>query len=271
MTGHETTAEIAPSGSSGRRVAFTVLTLVFAAGALGGLFGIGIVIGWFDNAEGGIHRVHDISFGILYGVLLTVALLAMARRPERTPSAFLQVIAVLLATLLSGIVSADTAYLFIAAVLAVIAAILWALHPARDTILHASVNLSPAMAAVAIVGAVPLVWFALTAAGLQRNGSPADPHVQMDHWGAMAAMAFGLVLVGLLASARVTGWRLSAWCAGVGVAVYGLASIVFHRLPGTTIPYAGSEGIGWGIVALVGGAVFIGVAEWEARRSPAAS
>jgi hypothetical protein len=93
----------------------------------------------------------------------------------------------------------------------------------------------------------------------------------MDHWGAMAAMAFGLVLVGLLASARVRGWRLSAWCAGVGVAVYGLASIVFHRLPGTTIPYAGSEGTGWGIVALVGGAVFIGVAEWEARRSPAAA
>jgi hypothetical protein len=82
----------------------------------------------------------------------------------------------------------------------------------------------------------------------------------------MAAMAFTLALVGLLASARIRGWRISAWCAGLGVAVYGVASIVFHRLPGTDLPYAGSEGTAWGIVALVGGLAFVGLTEWEARR-----
>ena len=53
-----------------------------------------------------------------------------------------------------------------------------------------------------------------------------------------------------------------------GAAVYGVASIVFHRFPGTDVPYAGSRGVGWGLVALVGGLAFIAVAEWEAGRSP---
>jgi hypothetical protein len=85
----------------------------------------------------------------------------------------------------------------------------------------------------------------------------------------MAAMAFGLALV-LLASAQVRGWRLTAWCAGVGVALYGLASVVFHRFPGTGIAYGGSEGTSWDRVAMIGALAFIAVAEWEVRRSPRA-
>lgn len=52
-------SETASSGPNGRRIAFTVATAVFAAGAFGGLFGLGLLIGWFDTDEGGIHRVHD--------------------------------------------------------------------------------------------------------------------------------------------------------------------------------------------------------------------
>jgi len=88
----------------------------------------------------------------------------------------------------------------------------------------------------------------------------------MHHWATMTSMAFGLVLVGFLASARIRGWRPTAWCAGAGASVYGLASIVFHRFPGTDVPYAGSEGVGWGLATLIGGLAFVGVAELEARR-----
>jgi hypothetical protein len=58
-------------------------------------------------------------------------------------------------------------------------------------------------------------------------------------------MAFGLVPVGLLASARMPGWRITVWCVCLGAAVYGLASIVFHRFPSSGVPYPGGEGIGW--------------------------
>ncbi|MDP9343064.1 MAG: hypothetical protein M3Q23_13450 [Actinomycetota bacterium] len=256
----------APSTSKPRRVAFTVLSLILAAGTFGGLLGIGLFYGWFDSEAGGIHRVHIVGFGILFGILSTVPAVALARRPEAKPSAFLQIVAIAVATLLSALVSLEAGYLLFGLIVAAGAAVLLALHPNRAGVLHPSPDPSRIMAAFALGGAVPLVWFGLAMARLQRDGVPADPHVRNDHWANMAALAFALVLVGLLASARVRGWRLTAWCAGIGAAVYGLASIVFSRFPGTQVPYPGSEGVGWGLVALVGGLGFIAVAEWEARQ-----
>lgn len=261
-------ASASPSSpSAARRIAFTVLTLLFGAAALGGLFGIGIVIGWFDTAEGGIHRLHDVAFGILYGIVVATAFFAMVRRPAAKPSVFLQVVAVAPAVALAALISADHGYLAISGGLLVASAILLALHPDRAGILHPRWQLSPVMGVFTLAAAVPLVAAGLSWARLQRNGSPLDPHVNMGHWMTMASMAFGLVAVGLLASVRIRGWRLTAWCAGLGAAVYGFASIVFHRFPGSSVPYPGSEGIGWGLVAVVGGLAFIAIAEWEIRRS----
>src|SRR6476619_3654773 len=76
----------------GARIAFTVVTLLFAAASLGALFGIGLIIGWIDTDSAGIHRVHDLSYGVLYGVLTTTAFAAMARRPETKPAAWYQVL-----------------------------------------------------------------------------------------------------------------------------------------------------------------------------------
>jgi hypothetical protein len=256
------------TGSRVRRTAFTVLTIVFALGAFGGLFGIALFFGWFNNEAGGIHRVHYLGFGVLFGVLLTTAAVALVRRPEARPSAFLQVVAVAVGTVLAALVSADGNYPPLGLIVVAGAAILLAVHPSRKGIVHPAADPSPILGTFAAVGAIPLVWFGLTMARLQRDGLAADPHVQQDHWANMAGMAFGLALVGLLAAMRVRGWRLTAWCAGLGVAVYGLASIVFAQFPGTQVPYPGSEGVGWGVVALIGGLAFVAVAEWEARRSP---
>lgn len=258
---------VSPSASKGREIAFSLLTFLFGAAALGGLFGIGILIGWFDTDEGGIHRVHDLAFGVLYGVIVAAAFFAMLRRPASKPSAYLQVIVVALAVAIAALVSADTVYLAISGALLAATAILFTLHPDRQEILHPRLELSPVLAMFTSVAAIPLVSLGLSSARLQREGSPLDPHVSMGHWTTMAAMAFGLVAVGLLASARIRGWRLTAWCVGLGAAAYGVASIVFRRFPGTSVPYAGSRGMGWGLVALIGGLAFIALAEWEIRRS----
>jgi hypothetical protein len=251
----------------GRRIAFAVASGLFAVAAFGGLLGFSLVTGWFDNSDGGIHRVHMLGFGILYGLLLTVAALALTRRPEEKPSVFFQVVVVGLAAIIGALVSADGNYVVLGLIVIAAAAILLTLHPARAEVLRPTVSPSPLMGGLVLVGAVPLTGFALTMARLQRAGPPTDPHVSGDHWANMAALAFGLVLVGLLASARMRGWRFTAWCAGLGTAVYGVASIVFHRFPNTSVPYPGSEGTGWGLLALIGGLIFIVVAEWEARRS----
>src|SRR5204862_8041153 len=96
------------SGTGARRTAFTVLAIVFALGALGGQFGFALFTGWFSGEDGGIHRVHYLGFGILFGVLLTSAVVALAlKRPEDRPSGFLQVVAVAVAAMLGAAVSTD--------------------------------------------------------------------------------------------------------------------------------------------------------------------
>ena len=177
----------AASGTA-RRSAFRILTVLFGVASFGGLFGVGIVIGWYDTTEGGIHRVHDLGFGILFGVILTTAFLALARRPETKPSVFLQVVAVAAASLLAGAVALAVGYVVIGIVVAVAAAILLALHPDRTGVLHPAARPSPVLGALAVVGSVPLIWYAVITAGLQRDGLPGDPHVEQGHWVTMSAM-----------------------------------------------------------------------------------
>jgi len=254
--------------SRGRAIAFRVVDGVFALAAFGGLFGIGIVIGWFSNDEGGIHRVHEIGFGVLYGILLTSACVALLWRTDRRPSAFWQIVAVGAASVLGGALGTSFQIAMLGAFVLVGAGILFALHPARSSVLHPGFAPSPLLGALVVLGSVPLVALALAAAKLQRTGLPTDPHVQQGHWSLMASMALGLVLCGLLAAARGRGWRLTAWCAGLGVAVYGLASVVFANFQGTGVRYAGSEGVGWGIAAIIGGLLFVAASEWVARSTP---
>jgi hypothetical protein len=110
---------------------------------------------------------------------------------------------------------------------------------------------------VAALGAVPLIGYALSMAAQARQLAGPPHHVL--RLTTMAAMAVALPLVGLLAAFQTRGWRIPAWSAGIAVAVFGLASLIF--------PYDwGSAGRAWGSVAIGGGALFVVVAELRAGR-----
>ncbi|MBA3344700.1 MAG: hypothetical protein H0T44_05275 [Gemmatimonadales bacterium] len=70
----------------------------------------------------------------------------------------------------------------------------------------------------------------------------------------MAAFGFTVIGVGLLASLRPDGWRLTAWVAGLLPALLGLASLAF--------PYATSSlGPVWALTAVAWGGGFVAAAE----------
>jgi hypothetical protein len=257
-----------PDGDTPKRAgtAFTVLSFIFGAAALGGLFGIAIVIGWFDNELAGIHRVHNIGFGVTYGVLTATAFFALVSQRGRRTSIFLQIGAVAAAVIVASFLCTDFGYAIIGVILVLALVILVALLPGRLRTLAHDVNISLALGAFVLLSALPLGWAALTWARYQRDGSPLDPHVAESHWTTMASMALALLVVSALASARLSGWRFTAWCASAGMLAYGIASIMFARFPGTGSPYPGSEGIWWGVASALGGATFAALAEWEVRR-----
>jgi hypothetical protein len=250
----------AATGSRGKWIAYKVLAGIFAAGAFGGLLGLGLITAWIDNESGGIHRVHNMGYGALYGAILTTGFLVQNWRPERKISAFYQILDVALATVIAGAIS-TSAFALAGVFIAVAYVILLALHPYRSELLHPQrEGFSPVLMGLTIVGAIPLIWYALVVAKFQRDGVPADPHVNMDHWTTMAAMAIGIVLVGFLSAFKFRGWRISARSAGAAIFLYGLISTVYPDR-------AGSEGTGWGFVAMAGGVLFVAAAEWEARRA----
>jgi len=66
-----------------------------------------------------------------------------------------------------------------------------------------------------------------------------------------------------VASLRARGWRLSAWCAGIGLAVFAAGSLLNPDAPS-------AAETPWALASLAWSVVFIATAEWVRRRESAA-
>lgn len=205
-----------------------------------------------------LHRVHDLTFGFLF-LPAVVGILAQFRRPLRNVGCQLMALIPslgLLLTLLLTSVLMDNTNVLQPPWVTVMAAAFFAtiLHPAGRDFFHsfrvARVNWT--MLGLVILAAVPLLVFASTNIGLQ--GTVADDHAAAGHYGFMAAFSFTVIGVGLLASLRPDGWRLTAWVAGLLPGLLGLTSFLY---PNAT----SSLGVVWALAAVAWGAVFVVVAQ----------
>jgi hypothetical protein len=250
--------------------AFYVLIALGVAGFIALLFGqmaLGLdffLPGIFGQMEHGMvesHRVHDFAFGLLITTGL-VGLVAQLRRPSANVAGMVMALipfaGLLLAAVLAGggtLGTADIAWrrnpLYLFAAVAAVAALL---HPrGRDFFRSLSfARINWVMLALVGIAAVPLLGFAATNIRLQETAL--DDHVFLMHYAFMAALAFTVIGVGVLASLRPDGWRLTAWVAGLLPAVLGVWSMLF--------PNVGSSlDLGWALAAIAWGATFIAVAE----------
>jgi hypothetical protein len=245
--------------SSSRRIAFRVWTVVLVLAFGVAFFGLtSLVIGWFTAREGIAGPVTDLGYGALYGLILTTGVLVQLRAPERKIAGLQQAAMVVPATFIGAALSSDSQLLQSAAIFTPAVGILLALHPARGEFLRQGSSFSPALLAMAILGAGPLIAYGLAMGG-QAKQVVGPPH-HVLRLSTMAALAIAILLVALLAAARTRGWGIPAWSAGMAAVVVGLASAIFPDHPG-------AAGRAWGIVAVAGGLLFVAVAEWEAWRA----
>jgi hypothetical protein len=240
------------------------LVTTLAAAAFNGLavFQPALIGGVLDMSEmhfvGAHHRTHDLTFGLLF-VPAVVGILAQLRRPSKNIAGQLMALvpsAGLLLTLLVTLVLANNGNVLQPPWVTVMAAALIAtvLHPAgRDFFCSFRMERTNwLMLALVIMGAVPLLVFASTNLGLQ--GTAADDHAGLGHYGFMAAFSFTVIGVGLLASLRPDGWRLPAWVAGLLPVLLGLASVVYRDATSSLSLVRALAAIAWG-------AVFVAAAE----------
>lgn len=238
---------------SPRRVAFSIVAGLI--GLLTGVVGMAIYLD-ANSTERMVHRLHDIGPALMLLLIFAGACVALVATAGRIVAPMQQlmagVVALATATVMSG--RRDPAV----GVLIVLILALAALHPARAELLKAGQRPSRLLGAMALAGAIPLTWFALDQAALQRSSVVADAHGTEAHYAGMAATALVFAVVALVASLRTTGWRVPAWTAAMGVGLFGLASFSTPRLPGSFGP-AGA------VVAMVGAVAFLVVVEFEAR------
>lgn len=243
--------QAATRASGWRRTAFRIVAALFGLVVAG--LALPYVVGtWFAETE---HHVHEVGIAAGSGVLVGVALLVAAWAPEEQICAFQQAVLVAAAGLVAGAISGDLVsggWLIQAAG----AAVLVVLHPARSALFERGEGVSWPMAVIALVGAIPATIYGLSQAELQRTGDPADPHVDLHHYSGMAAMAISASLCGLLASLRTSGWRFTAWMAGIAAALFGVAGITWPRFPG-------AEGRGWGWASIGFGVAYVAATEWQ--------
>jgi hypothetical protein len=251
---------------SWRRGVFLVVVLLSLG--LAGLFG-GMVV--LMNVQPGFmgmshfteahHRIHDLTFALLNGTAV-VGMLAQLRAPTRNVAGQLMALvpfaALMLSVALTNTWVLSPPWLLVGAstVLATM------FHPAGDPLrsFRAS-RVDRLMLALVAIAAVPLLAFAATSVGLQRSG-PSD-HALAGHYGFMAALSFTVIGVGLLASARPDGWRITAWVAGLLPIVLGVASLLSPDVDSSLELVWALASIGWGVA-------FVAVPELT-RRAPRAS
>jgi len=257
--------------TSRRQVALVVLALLLAV--LFAYPGSGLLLGWSSTEDGGIHRFHTVVWGMHTGLILSVGLFALLFRTDERVATAQQLgvaVAVMMAVWYGSVVIPHFGepgpgidqVVFGTVVLILTGVIVPALHPRRKELLTSGQGLSKPMAALGVVGLAVAAPYAVDHFQIQLAADFAtDPHSAGDapHWDEMAITALSLPAVALVAALRARGWRLVAWTAGIGTLIFGAASVLMPE-------QASSPGVAWGAVALVGGVLFIAVAEIEARR-----
>jgi hypothetical protein len=250
-----------PTAPSRRRRIATAVTLAIA-GALPLVWSIAALVAFVGGDDGGEHRFHDLTgVGVVLGVLWLGAVAGLARDRGRRPAALAQLLGIGVAAAVATALSGESPVLPIVVALPGIA--LLALRHDRAELRR--LRPSPAVAALAIAAAVPLVPYAVGQAHLQSASH--DAHASLEHYFDMAWIALAMPITAGVAALGIRGWRFAAGCAAVAAATFGIAAILF---PGQE----SSPGAGWGAVAIVWAVTLAAVtwlAEPAAEPAPAAA
>jgi hypothetical protein len=201
------------------------------------------------------HRVHDLTFGFIF-VPAVVGIVAQLRRPASNVAGMSMALIPWVGLLLAAVFS-TTPFVIVSAqslLPAVLTGFTALLHPSGRDFFRSfkASRINWTMVTLVMVAAIPLLAFASTNIGLQRT--VADEHAGMGHYGFMAAFSFTVIAVGVVASLRPEGWRLTAWVAGLLPALIGITSLMY---PDTS----SSLGLIWAIAAIAWGIAFVAAAE----------
>lgn len=168
-----------------RTTGLKAVALVVALASLTINFGlIDLIDGYTGYVDQARNQVLDAGWGLVFGVILPLGLLAQLRRPERRIAGIQQTAVVAVALAIAAVAGKEWRYTALAAGIAGACAVLLALHPARETFLTRGRQLDPLLLALATFAAVPSLVYAWRMAAAQRRDLPPADAVSngLHHW-----------------------------------------------------------------------------------------
>ena len=203
----------------------------------------------------------ETGWGLLYSIMVAAPLVALALKPHRT-SLIAQIVVVALCITITGIPAFSSGQLFPAACLLFNAIFVNALcgSPLRLSRDGRNVRRRPApLWPVLIVACIAVPLSIVVAADLVMGFWELRPPIDddtwsIDHWPMQAALALAVPAVAILASFRLTGWRVSLWTAALSAAWWGAVSIAYPQHAGSLGTVGGWAGIVWAIALLLSSA-----------------
>ena len=222
-----------------------------------------IVTAFGDVGELATHEIHMFAQSVLAWTVIA-AILANLRRPERQVGAAWTygLATVLMFTSVLALADLPAEVVPIVTSATAVAILAFFAHPST---LRAKVTPttrpSATLAGIVLVGAVPLVAYAVGQLAIHSSSGTGDEHHQFGHWIIMAVSALIPIALGLLAAAKVSGWRVPLWASGVMVAALGVSSLGI-----TAVSQLAPV---WAVLAIAWGVLLIAIGEWEGRRDAA--
>jgi hypothetical protein len=245
---------VSSEARSARHTAFRVIAWIMAVSAIA--FGLATASAIFvEDME--IHAFHNVVVASLLLVISAPAALQAARHADHPLPGLSQIAMIGVA----GVVTMALAltidpYTVPYIVLGVVLWVMWLRRPERDA--FPTERPSIVLFLLVAIAAVPVEIWMWDNARLQRIDDVSE-HAELFHWLETSFTALTVLLLGLLAALRPRAFRMSAWCAGITLAIVGGASLMLSD-------HASALRSPWSAMALAGGIVFVVVDEWEARR-----
>jgi hypothetical protein len=195
-------------------------------------------------------RVLEGGWGIMFGVVLPIALVMQMRRGGGPVAAVQQMLVVTASLALATLLTTKTHEWLLVLVLLAFTAVIIALHPARSRLLAVGRKPDRVLAALAMLAAVPAGIYAEQMAANRRAGIVGDETASFEHWTVQSALPLCLVLLVALSALKTGGWRIPAATAAAGTAILGALAIMARDGLGDFQTDWGVAAIAW--AALVG-------------------
>jgi hypothetical protein len=255
-----------PSTPRWRRITFWFLLVVLLFLHLGErpeqLGFIVTAFSGFPEGAGATHEIHWFAQGV-FAWAIVAAVVAQVRRPTaQVGAAWVYGAGTVLAfTMVLALAELPAEVVPVVAAATLIAVLAFVAHPSTWREKFTAVRRpSPALYAMAVVAAVPLVIYAVGQLDIHTASGPHDEHYEFGHWVVMAVYALLIPILGAVAARKVSGWRFPLWTAGLTAAMFGIGSLGITAVSQLSTP--------WALLAILWGVAFIVAGEREARQTP---